>query len=239
MDETSNASSRGNKNLSAILVVVAILLLAGGAYWYLAERQGEEAAETEGESEVVAVVNGHEINQATLDRSIEQVTGTYAAQGIDTASAEASAGIREQALTALINRQLMIGAAAAAGLTASEEEIQAEYQVALDNVGGAESLTTALSEIGMTEADLRADIANDVIINKYLDENLKLDTLTVSDEEVQTAYDAATESNTEEVPPLEDVAELIRNQLLVEKQQELISTELERLRGEATIDIKA
>ncbi|OHC37435.1 MAG: hypothetical protein A2211_05350 [Rhodanobacter sp. RIFOXYA1_FULL_67_6] len=91
----------------------------------------------------------------------------------------------------------------------------------------------------MTEADLRADIANDVIINKYLDEKLGLNTLTVSDEDVQTAYDAAAESNTEEVPPLEEVAELIRNQLLAEKQQGLIGTELERLRAEATIEIKA
>lgn len=237
MDETSNANSHGNKSLSAILVVVAILLIAGGAYWYLTNRQGEEAAETEGESEVAAVVNGHEIDRTTLERSIEQVSGSYAAQGIDTTSTEASAAIREQALTALINRQLMIGAATSAGLSASEEEIQAEYQVALDNVGGLDNLTTALSEIGMTEADLRADIANDVIINKYLDEKLGLNTLTISDADVQTAYDAAVESNTEEVPPLGDVAELIRNQLLVEKQQELINTELERLRGEASIEI--
>jgi FKBP-type peptidyl-prolyl cis-trans isomerase (trigger factor) len=239
MDETSSTSSRGNKNLTAILVVVAILLLAGGAYWYLTERQGDEMAATDEENQVAAVVNGHEIDRATLERSIEQVTGTYAAQGIDTSSDEANATIREQALTALINRQLMIDAATAAGLTATEEEIQAEYQVALDNVGGEESLATALSDIGMTEADLRADIANDVIINRYLDEKLKLNTVTVSDEEVKTAYDEAAESNGEDVPPLEDVEELIRNQLLVEKQQELIGTELERLRGEATIEIMA
>lgn len=239
MDETSNTTSRGNKGLTATLVVVAILLIAGGAYWYLSERQGEEATETEDGGEVAAVVNGHEIDRDTLERSIEQVSGSYTAQGIDTTSAEAVAAIREQALTALINRQLMIGAASGAGLTATEEEVEAEYQVALENVGGAENLTAALSDIGMTEADLRADIANDVIINKYLDEKLGLNTLTVSDEDVQTAYDAAAESNTEEVPPLEEVAELIRNQLLAEKQQGLIGTELERLRAEATIEIKA
>lgn len=239
MDESSNTTSQGNKGLTAILVVVAILLIAGGAYWYLTSRQGEEAAETTTESEVAAVVNGHEIDKATLDRSIEQVTGTYAAQGIDTSNEEASAAIREQALTALINRQLMIGAATDAGLTASDEEVEAEFQVAVENIGGTENLATALSDIGMTEADLRADIANDVIINKYLDENLGLKALSVTDEEVKTAYDAAAASNAEEVPALEDVEELLRNQLLMEKQQELISTELERLRAEATIEIKA
>ncbi len=239
MDETSNTTSQGNKGLSAILVVVAILLIAGGAYWYLTNRQGEEAAETTTESEVAAIVNGHEIDRATLDRSIEQVTGTYAAQGIDTSGEEASAAIREQALTALINRQLMIGAATDAGLTASDEEVEAEFQVAVENVGGTENLTTALSDIGMTEADLRADIANDVIINKYLDENLGFKALTVTDEEVKTAYDAAAASNAEEVPALEDVEELLRNQLLMEKQQELIGAELERLRAAASIEIKA
>lgn len=239
MDETSNTSSQGNKGLSAILVVVAILLIAGGAYWYLTNLQGEEAAETTTEGEVAAIVNGHEIDRATLDRSIEQVTGTYAAQGIDTSGEEASAAIREQALTALINRQLMIGAATDAGLTASDEEVEAEFQVAVENVGGTENLTTALSDIGMTEADLRADIANDVIINKYLEENLGFKALTVTDEEVKTAYDAAAASNAEEVPALEDVEELLRNQLLMEKQQELIGAELERLRAAASIEIKA
>lgn len=239
MDETSNTNSQGNKGLTAILVVVAILLIAGGAYWYLEQRPEGEATEMEGESEVAAIVNGKEIDRATLERSIEQVNNNYVAQGVDTSSAEATAAIREQALTALINRQLMIDAASKAELTASNEEVEAEYQLAVTNVGGAEKLATALSDIGMTESDLRADIANDVIINKYLDEKLSLDTLAVTDAEVQTAYDKATESNTEEVPPLEEVAELIRNQLLLEKQQLLISAELERLRAEATIETMA
>ncbi len=131
----------------------------------------------------------------------------------------------------------MINAATEAGVAATDEEVEAQFQVALENVGGQENLASALAGIGMTEEELRADIKNDVLINNYLEDKLGLAELSVSDEEVQAAYDAAAASNAEEVPPLADVAELIKNQLLLEKQQQAISVELEKLRAEAEIEV--
>lgn len=235
MEENSNEQTSGKKGWVAIVVVLAILAIAAGAYWYL---QKNTVAPTDAEGgEAALIVDGREIDRATLERSVEQIMSTYAAQGVDTSTAEASAAIREQAVTALVNRQLMINAATEAGIEASDEEVEAQFQTALQNVGGQENLTAALSEIGMTEADLRSDIRNDVIINGYLEAKLNIGTLSVTDEEVQTAYDTAAAANSEEVPPLEDVAELIKNQLLMEKQQQAVAAELERLRAEANIEI--
>lgn len=237
MEEISNDNISGRKNYVAIIVVLAILAIAAGAYWYL-EKGANMNASTESETQDAAlIVDGNKIDKATFDRSIEQITSTYAAQGMDTSTAEATAAIKEQAVTALVNRQLMINAAAAAGISATDEEVEAQFQTALNNVGGQENLATALSGIGMTEDDLRSDIKIDLMINNYLESKLGLGSLTVTDEEVQKAYDTAAKDNADEVPPLEDVAELIKNQLLLEKQQQLIGAELERLRAGANIEI--
>lgn len=234
MEENSNEKT-GGKTWVAIAVVTAILLMAAAAYWYL--EKGADAPASPETGTAAVIIDGYEIDRATLDRSIEQITSTYTAQGVDTGSAEATASIKEQAVTALVNRQLIIKAAAKAGVGATDEEVEAQFQAALDNVGGQENLASVLAGIGMTEEELKADIKKDVLINNYLEEKLGLGALSVSDEEVQAAYDAAAEANTEEVPPLADVAELIKNQLLLEKQQQLISVELEKLRAEAKIEV--
>lgn len=236
MEENSNENT-GGKTWVAIAVVTAILLIAASAYWYLEKGKGADTPESPEVDTTAIIVDGHEIDRVTLDRSIEQITGTYTAQGVDTTGAEATAAIKEQAITALVNRQLMINAATEAGVGATDEEVEAQFQVALENVGGQENLATALAGIDMTEEELRADIKNDVMINKYLEQKLGLGALTVSDEEVKTAYDTAAANNKGEVPPLEDVTEAIKNQLLLEKQQQLISVELERLRAEAKIEV--
>lgn len=236
MEENSNEKT-GGKNWVAIVVVTAILLVAAAAYWYLEKGMGTTEPETPGSDTAAIIIDGYEIDRATVDRSIEQITGTYTTQGVDTSGAEAAAAIKEQAVTALVNRQLMINAATEAGVAATDEEVEAQFQVALENVGGQENLASALAGIGMTEEELRADIKNDVLINNYLEDELGLAELSVSDEEVQAAYDAAAASNAEEVPPLADVAELIKNQLLLEKQQQAISVELEKLRAEAEIEV--
>lgn len=231
---TTEAPNKGNGLLIAF-GVIALLALGVGAYFFFTGGMNETGDVPEGDA--VAIVNGTTIDRATYDRSVTQITGSYTAQGIDTTSAEVSTSIRDQALSALINRQLMVDAATNAGMTASDEEVEAEFQTAVTNMGGAENLNVALSDIGMNETDLRADLRKDVMINKYLDQKLNLQAIVVTDEEVQAAYDTAAETNEQELPAFEDVKELIRNQLTLEQQQVLINAELETLRAAATIQV--
>lgn len=233
MSETTQ-DTRPTKNNSVGLIVAAILLLVGvaaGAYWYFSSQSTDDQA--------VASVNGVEITRQEYERSVRQINSAYAAQGIDTTSAEVSASVGDQALLTLINRELMLQAASRANLSVDQAEIDAEYQNLLQTLGGEAGLSTALSETGMSDEDLRNDLRKDIMINKYLESNLGLRDVTVTDEEIETAYATAVEQGGEGValPPLEDVRDLIRGQLANERQQQAINAELERLRGEATVEI--
>ena len=133
----------------------------------------------------------------------------------------------------------MSSAALSAGVTVDDSEVDTEYQTVVTSLGSEEALTTALSENGMNEDNLRSEIRTDLLINKYLETKLGVSTIVVTDEEIQTAYDTAISSSesTEEAPALADVRDLISNQLLSEKQQLAINAELERLRQEASIEV--
>lgn len=246
-DETrqERAENKSNKGIAAFLGVIVLLALAIGGYYFLTGREDagltpeEEMAALlglDGEGPV-ARVDGVEISRDEYRRSVEQMVAAYAAQGADPSDATAAAMIKDEALNALINRQLVVAAAAGSGVTASDEAVEAEFQNVVASLGGTEGLTAALASAGLSEQDLRDDLRNSVLIDAYIGSRVGANDISVSDEEVAGYYEAAAAEMEGEVPPLEEVESLIRSQLIAERQQLLIGTELERLRAEANIEI--
>ncbi|MEX0912909.1 MAG: SurA N-terminal domain-containing protein [Candidatus Paceibacterota bacterium] len=247
MTEETNESrtiSQKNNVLPAIVGIIAVLALLAGGYYLLgmqtpAENGSNETSDLldlEGEGPV-ARVNGAEISREEYRRGVEQIVASYAAQGTTIPDEEVEA-VKEQILNNLINRQLVLQAATEAGTQATEEEIEAEFQNMIANFNDSDSLNAALTEAGITEQELRADIETSIIIDKYLSSRVDTESLTVTDEEVSAYYETASqEAGSTEIPPLEEVADLIRNQLLAEKQQQALAVELERLRASANIEI--
>ncbi|MCB9818826.1 SurA N-terminal domain-containing protein [Candidatus Nomurabacteria bacterium] len=219
----------------AILAVLAIV--ATGVYFSINTSKSAETME-EADS-AVARVNGEEISQSEYNRSVAQITGVYASQGADPTDPNVIAAVNDQALNTLINRMLMANAALSTGIAVSDSEVETEFQAAVTSLGGEEALATALSENGLSEETLRSEIRTDLLINKYLENKLEVSSITVTDEEIEAAYDTAINSseNAEEIPELADVRDVISSQLLSEKQQVAINAELERLRQEASIEV--
>lgn len=235
MNEVITETPAKNNSLLIFFAVIAVLALAIGGYFFYNKSDTNPVGVQN--TEAVAIVNGTEIDRATYDRSVAQLSGTYVAQGIDVSTTEATDTIKQQALATLVNRQLILETALKAGATADDATVETEYQTVVTNLGGAENLDAALTSAGLTEEQLRIDIKNDVLINNYLRTKLNLDAITVSDEEIKTAYDNAIATSQNEAPPLEDVSELIKSQLLAEKQQQAINAEIEALRASAEIQI--
>lgn len=230
---TEKKAGKSGMLIGALLVAIAILAIGG---YFLYQKQNGDSMKDGGEA--VATVDGEMISQAAYERSAAQIRNAFAAQGIDATSAEAEASIKEQAINTLVNRQLILNAAIEAGITATDEQVETEYQTIVSNMGGEENLKATLDESGATVEEFRNDLRSDIIINTYLEQELGTSAVVVTDEEVRAAYDASAETAGEaNVPSFEEVAELIRGQLNRQKQEELISAELDRLRAEAEIEV--
>ena len=243
MNDVSGSNPGGKNNFLAIFIgIIVVAALLFGGYYYYTSRGGDLFGSFSGgsgeeeQSEVVARVDGVDISRAEYDRNLEQLVNMYTVQGTDTTDENTASQIREQVLNTLINRQLVLAAAQKSDINITEADIDAEYQNVLENVGGEEALATAMADTGLSNADLRLDLKNGLLIQRYLETRVGINTIEVTDAEVQQYYDAA-KAQGAEVPDFEDVSTLIKEQLLAEKQQQVINTALEGLRTEANIEV--
>jgi hypothetical protein len=90
--------------------------------------------------------------------------------------------------------------------------------------------------LGLTYEELEADIAEEVIIQTLLDGLFVEAEIAVTEEEIQSVYDAAggTEAG---LPPLEEVRDQVVAQVRSSKEQEIIDAYLSTLEGDAEVVI--
>lgn len=239
MDETTNTAPAQKSNPLLKLIVGLVLLAAvgAGAYYYYQSKQGTDGEANTEMNEAVAKVNGIEVPRSEYNQSLEELTAAYTQQGLDPADPAVKAQIEEQAMRGAVNKELLLQAAAKENVTASDEDVEGEYQKVVASVGGEELLSVALNSMGRSEEELRADLEEQLIIDRFVKAKTSYEALSVTDEEVETYYNEVSAENTGEVPPLEEVKEALRSQLLFQKQQQVVSEFVESLRAGATIEI--
>ena len=212
---------RSSKKYALIGIGVAVLLIGG----YLVYKVTSDDA--------VAVVNGIKISQADFLTSVAAIKQNAAAAGINLEEPNIETEIKNQAIEALVNDELLMADAEKLGVTKDEAGIKAEYDTIAASLGGEEALRARMEEVGLTDAKLR----DSIIIKKYIETKTDIETLTVTDEEVQ-AFLESLGTSTANLPPLEQIRPQIEQQILGEKQQAVVNQLISDLRSDAEIEIK-
>ncbi len=188
-------------------------------------------------ADVAAVVNGTKITAAEVAESADMMTKSAELQGMDVSDPVVLEQIRAQALENLINNELLMGAARQSGATANEASIQSAYDELVTQVGGEEELQTRMATVGLTTDTLMGNITDRLIVDQYIESSTDIETITVTDEEIQTYLNSIVTDGVE-LPPLEEIKPQIEASLLAEKQQTLVNDLIEKLRSEAKIEIR-
>lgn len=222
-------------------LVLLALLVAGGYYLMTQNGQTGDSSDnatvgSENNEEPVATVNGEVIVRKQFNDRVQEFVNNARAQGLPTDNAELMAQIESQALDTLINTELLLQKAVEANIVATSEAVDEAYNRAVESFGGEAGLSEALAGIGFTSEELRQDITDQLAIDAFLEQATDLTTLAVSEEEVSAYYDEIS-ATASELPPLTEIAESLRNQLLTQKQQQTIVEFIESLRAEANIEI--
>jgi peptidyl-prolyl cis-trans isomerase SurA len=202
------------------------------------EQEMGSMVETEDIPDVVATVNGEDIEKEMYVTTIEQQAMQVAMQGIDLESEEGIEYVEElkdQVLDQIINSMLIADAASDEGLEATEEEIDYGMTELMTQYGleSEEQLQELLQAQGVQMDEFRDDVANNVKNGKYIEQ--KITEIEISDEEIQAFYDEEivdTSEDESELPPLEEVSSDIEYQLQMDS---LISTLKEN--SDVTINI--
>lgn len=222
----------------ALFTGVAVLVLALGLLFML-EREGRVSTGLFGDvssGQAAAYVNDQKIKKSDFDSSLDQMIQMAAASGVDVTNEETLAEYRTQTIETLINGELLRQEALKQGMSAPEEAINSRYAEIEAGLGGPEALAGRMAEFGVTEAVLRRDIENEILIQSLFDVILVSDDEPIEEEEVETLYSEIKKTN-ETVPPLSDVYEQVAEQIKLSRQQAEVAALIDRLKAEATVEI--
>lgn len=208
------------------------------------EPAGESIIDSDKYPEVIATINGEDVDREEFLMALEYQASMLMSQGIDIngeEGAEYLEMIEMQLVEQLVNEQIILQSAAEQGVAATEEEVDAEIEILMADaqIPSMEELEEILAEQNATLDDLRADVIPMVTRNKFLD--LQVEEPTVSEEEIQETYDnyvASMEDQEDaEIPSFEDVRDDIETQLLEQHRQQQISEFVQKLREDSDVTI--
>ncbi|MFA5888778.1 MAG: SurA N-terminal domain-containing protein [Candidatus Paceibacterota bacterium] len=225
-----------NKIISIIVVVVVVLAVAG----FFMFRGDKINNPTSGNPESVATVNGVTISKTVYDAQLTSAISSYKTQGIDVTKADELAKIKTQVLNNLIDNELVSQGIVSSGIKVDDADIEKQIQDIIKQTGGADKFQVELTKANLTEAQLRDNISKQLTLQKYLEANVDVSKITVSDTEISEFYkqysDAQkTASSTTKVPALKELSDQIKQQITSNKQQALINDFVASLRSKAQI----
>lgn len=222
----------------AILIVVIIFF----GVLYLLEREGRSSTtvfasiiKSQNAKMEIATVNGAKITNSDLQKSIDQISQMAVMQGEDTSDPQIAQAIREQAMEALINLELLRQEAKSKGISASEEDIKARHEELKEQLGE-EALSSRMKELGLDEAGLLSEIAEEIVFQSLIESKIEEKFTAIDEAEVLSIYQQAKETG-QELPPIEEVRDMIISQTEEAQKQEIVQQYLSDLRSSAKVEI--
>jgi len=238
--ETTKTSEKDKKKGKGKLVITLILIVIALAFLYkfgvlTFNGNGEGGEAAMGDSNmIVATVIGTTITRADLDEKIEQVRMSLPEGAIDPTD---DASFELQLLEDLIDLELLTSAAMEKNYTVSDDEIDAEIAIIIEQFPSEEEFYNQLRLVGVSEEELRENILVEMHIRQLLNEETDIDEVSVTDEEIAALYEMSVGENTEGVPALVEVSDVIRAQITNQKSAQIIEEYVLGLRENAEIEI--
>ena len=124
-------------------------------------------------AKVVAVVNGEKITEKELNTRVGQVAAMYGYNLESPENKEIIGYLEEQVLEYLIEEKVILQAAEEKKIQANKADIDAELKKIKDQLKDEQKFKEFLQERKFTEKDLKNFIANQLILDKLIDEVTK------------------------------------------------------------------
>jgi peptidyl-prolyl cis-trans isomerase C len=142
---------RTSRRLAALAAAAALLAGCGGV-----------------PADVAAVVDGEEITVDELERQVhQQLASPQFAEVPDDQRVAQTDNLQQQVLQGLVQTELLESAIRAAGITASDDEVEERWQDEAALQGGEEELRSLLEELGLSEEEARQQLAARIRQEKF------------------------------------------------------------------------
>ena len=159
-------------------IMVLTLILGSALAW---------AAEKKAPGDKVAVVNGVTISKDTYDRELNFFVRRAAPGGQQIPDVQ-MAQMKNEVLESLIDRELLFQESKKKGIQVKSDAVSDQLQKIQQRYPNKEEFKKLLSNMGLTESDVQAQIERGMAIQELLDKEVT-GKIKVSDEETKAFYD--------------------------------------------------
>src|SRR5690625_2080569 len=221
------------------LITISILLLiaiGGLSACGMKDTKGEDhpavdvptitEAEKLADDELVVTVNGDDILGITYNLVYAQLKLHAVQTGQELDDDE----IKELTIDSLIDRQILLQQAAEDGIKTTEEEAADELErLKLENEDAFETL---LEQYQITEESFHQQLIFEMTMNEFMREKIDV---TVTDEEVEEAYEEAKEQNPD-MPELVEIRDTLKRRIEAFKTNEALQEKIDSIKENAKIE---
>lgn len=223
-----NENKTQNKILATVALIAIIIVIAVIIYGNYGIKKFEPESPASGN--VIAVVNGEEITESELDKEYRFfffVTG-YPPQ-------YQSMIPKKEFLNQTIAQMLLLQQAKELGYKVEKEEAKQQLELSIqENMLSTEEFELKVKEANFTMDDVIDYSAKQITLSKFIEETI-FSSITVSDKEIGEFYEK--NKNLMQGAALKNVSSLIKQELTLEKQREMLQTTISMLMESADIQI--
>lgn len=200
------------------------------------ETSNDSPEPIEGGEGPVAIVNGEEIAREEFEEQLELEEASYGAQGAPFPQGAELAELQLNVVNQLVLQELVIQETESRNITATDEEIESEFEATAGSYPDEESFDQALEAEGLNQDDLRLILADNVRIEKLLDSVVEEAALAPpTEEELRELHTLI--SQQQELPPFEEVRDQLEAEYMGQRQNEVIQAFIQELQAGSNIEI--
>ncbi|QNO14680.1 SurA N-terminal domain-containing protein [Alkalicella caledoniensis] len=196
--------------------------------------------------DVVATVNGVDIDKEMFENTVSRVREEYEWQGYDFEGEEGKELLEqlwEMVIKSLIEQEALFQQAVEEGYAVSEEVLDEEYDYIKGQFESDEEFQTALDESNYTSESFRELLARDLAIEQFLDDKIQEPTVTEEEKmDVYNEYKEQTQLQAEltgqeaEILTFEEVEEEIIYSVKQQKQHVQLSDLIDEILANSQIE---
>jgi FKBP-type peptidyl-prolyl cis-trans isomerase (trigger factor) len=227
-----------------VIVIIVILLIGAGAYVAMMQdgsqpsQNGDNTTQNNTDNGgVVASVNGSEIPVSEFESQYQQQRNTLEQRGLNLdEQPQLETRIKSQVVQNLVDRELLLQYADRQNIEVSDQEVQSNIDQISGQFQNQQQFQQVLEERGISQDEFRSNVREQLRVQNAVDQQMNGENATVTNQEVQDAYDRISQQATN-TPPLEQVREQLRSRLEQQKQGQAMQQLTQQLRENANISI--
>lgn len=233
----TNAPTKRSGGKKFIAIGIALLAVMGmGSYFLPGGFNIWSKFNISTSGNAAAVINGENITKSDLDFRVEQAKEIIQRRGADLTDEKVINAIKKQILSDMINEKILLQSAAESGITVSDDEILTAYNEMVATFKTKEDFEKELTSRNITEKVIKENIADQITLNKYINQNIDVKNVSVTSEEINSLYKYYG-SQQENMPKVEEIKGQLANEVKQQKTKAMVLEFIEKLKKDANIEI--